>query len=131
MHMTTRIRSNWKRFPGLFARIFNNSLTFTSLKLAIITTHPIQYNAPLFRSLAGRNIISIKVFYTWGLAGSKPNYDPGFGKVIGWDMPLLEGYEFEFMNNIASDQGSHHFRGINNPDIIQKINEYRPGAILV
>ncbi len=37
-------------------------------RLAIVTTHPIQYNAPLFELLAKRNKIDIRVFYTWGEA---------------------------------------------------------------
>ena len=53
-------------------------------KLAIITTHPIQYYAPLFQLLHQRQKISIKVFYTWGETISG-KYDPGFKKKIEWD----------------------------------------------
>jgi len=35
-------------------------------KLAIITTHPIQYYAPIFKLLSERKKIEICVFYTWG-----------------------------------------------------------------
>jgi len=100
-------------------------------RLAIITTHPIQYNAPLFELLSKRNKIDIKVFYTWGETVLKQKYDPGFGKVIKWDIPLLEGYEYEFLANISADKGSHHFKGIDNPDIIERINNYHPDAVLV
>src|SRR6185312_6093732 len=100
-------------------------------RLAIVTTHPIQYNAPLFELLTKRNKIDIKVFYTWGETVLKRKYDPGFGKVIKWDIPLLEGYEYEFLANISSEKDSHHFNGIENPNIIKKINNYHPDAVLV
>ncbi len=58
-------------------------------------------------------------------------YDPGFGKIVVWDIPLLEGYNYEFLENTAADKGSHHFNGIINPYIIESINEYKPDAILV
>ena len=100
-------------------------------RLAIITTHPIQYNAPLFQLLALRKQIELKVFYTWGETVLTEKYDPGFGKVIDWDIPLLTGYEYEFLENTASDKGSHHFNGIVNPGIIPSIKQYNPDAILV
>jgi glycosyltransferase involved in cell wall biosynthesis len=100
-------------------------------RLAIITTHPIQYNAPLFTVLARRGQISIKVFYTWGEKVLKEKYDPGFGKNIQWDVPLLEGYDYEFINNIAKHPGTHHFKGIINPTLIDSIKKWKADAILV
>ncbi|MCG7856212.1 glycosyltransferase family 4 protein [Flavihumibacter sediminis] len=100
-------------------------------RLAIITSHPIQYNAPVFQLLRIRGKIKTKVFYTWGEQAIKERYDPGFDRKINWDIPLLDGYDFEFMFNKSSDPGSHHFRGIINPDLKGKIIEYNPDTILV
>ena len=100
-------------------------------KLAIITTHPIQYNAPLFELLTRQNKIDIKVFYTWGNTVLGKKYDPGFGKFIEWNIPLLKGYNYEFLDNIAKDKGSHHFNGIINPGIIEIIKNYEADALLV
>jgi len=100
-------------------------------RLAIITTHPIQYNAPLFKLLQQRGNINIKVFYTWGKAVLEKKFDPGFGKTINWDIPLLEGYEYVFEKNISTDAGSHHFKGIDNPELINHITEWGADAILV
>ncbi len=103
----------------------------TMKKLAIITTHPIQYNAPLFRLLAERGKIQPKIYYTWGEAGFTAKYDPGFKKVIEWDIPLLEGYEYTFCNNIARHPGSHHFNGIINPGLSREIRDWGADAVLV
>ena len=50
-------------------------------KLAIITTHPIQYYAPIFKLLAKE--LALKVFYTAGDL-SLDKYDPGFQQKIEW-----------------------------------------------
>ncbi|MEO7214175.1 glycosyltransferase family 4 protein [Mucilaginibacter sp.] len=98
--------------------------------LAIVTTHPIQYYAPVFKLLHQRQNISIKVFYTWGEA-CLTKYDPGFGQEIKWDVPVLEGYPYEFVENTAADAGSHHFKGIITPNLIQQITAWQADAILV
>ncbi|MEO6329114.1 MAG: glycosyltransferase family 4 protein [Ginsengibacter sp.] len=100
-------------------------------KLAIITTHPIQYNAPFFKLLAESKIIQLKVFYTWGTTVTETKFDPGFQRTIDWDIPLLEGYEYEFLRNTAKEKGSHHFNGIINPGIVQKIKSWQPDALLI
>ena len=61
-------------------------------KIAIVTSHPIQYYAPLFRLLAKK--VELKVFYTWGKE-ALVKFDPGFGKKVEWDIPLLDGYEYQ------------------------------------
>jgi glycosyltransferase involved in cell wall biosynthesis len=99
-------------------------------KLAIITTHPIQYYAPVFSLLSRRQQIHIRVFYTWSQAAIS-KHDPGFNKNIAWDIPLLDGYEYEWVNNTSPDPGSHHFNGIINPGLTDRVNAYRPDAVLV
>lgn len=100
-------------------------------RLAIITTHPIQYNAPLFKLLQERGAVKIKVFYTWGDTVLENKFDPGFGRTVNWDIPLLEGYEYCFEKNISGDPGSHHFRGINNPGLVEHISQWNADAVLV
>jgi glycosyltransferase involved in cell wall biosynthesis len=100
-------------------------------RLAIITTHPIQYNAPVFKMLHERGNIEIRVFYTWSQSANGELYDPGFKKNITWDLPLLQGYPFTFVNNVSTDPGSHRFSGIDNPTLKAEVTEYEPDAIMV
>jgi glycosyltransferase involved in cell wall biosynthesis len=99
-------------------------------KLAIITTHPIQYNAPLFRLLNERENIAIKVFYTWGQSKEEV-FDARFGMKRSWDIPLLDGYDHEFVLNTSHNPDSNRFFGIMNPDLIQKIKSFQPDSVLV
>ncbi|WP_299517059.1 glycosyltransferase family 4 protein [Mucilaginibacter sp.] len=74
--------------------------------------------------------IDLKVFYTWG-DESVSKYDPGFNKNISWDIDLLTGYNYQWLINTAVNPGSHHFRGIVNPDIINHIQNWQPDTLLV
>lgn len=100
-------------------------------KIAIISSHPIQYNAPLFALLAKETEIDLMVFYTWGEAALGPKFDPDFGKEIEWDIPLLEGYNYKFLKNTSKEPGSHHFKGIINPTLNKEIEDWGPDIIWV
>lgn len=97
-------------------------------KLAIICSHPIQYYAPVFKLIAANQNIDLKVFYT---LGSENQTDQGFIQNIIWDIPLLEGYPYEFIENVSKNPGSHHYKGIINPDLINKINAFKPDVLLI
>lgn len=100
-------------------------------RLAIVSTHPIQYYAPLFQALARSKSLLPRVFYTWSQTAAAPVADPGFNRAITWDVPLLDGYEFEFVPNIAARPGTDHFQGLRNPGLIRAIETWGADAVLV
>ncbi|WP_088889457.1 glycosyltransferase family 4 protein [Leptolyngbya ohadii] len=99
-------------------------------KLAIITSHPIQYYAPWFRYLANQAALDLRVFYLWNF-GIGQQSDPGFQQVIEWDIPLLEGYDFEFVPNLSDRPGTQHFWGLHNPTLLQQVRQYQPDGVLM
>jgi glycosyltransferase involved in cell wall biosynthesis len=44
---------------------------------------------------------------------------------------LLEGYEYSFVKNVATEPGSHHFKGIDNPGLVKEIKAWNADAVLV
>jgi len=100
-------------------------------KLAIVCTHPIQYYAPVFRALAQISGIEPRVFYTWSQTASESIFDPGFGTELKWDIPLLEGYAYQFVENVSPRPGPDHFSGLKTPTLTREIEEWRPDALLV
>lgn len=76
-------------------------------RLAVLATHPIQYQAPLWQTVASRGKIDLKVFYASSF-GVQRSLDPGFGEEFAWDVPLLEGYEHEFVPSVKL----HPFGGV-------------------
>jgi glycosyltransferase involved in cell wall biosynthesis len=100
-------------------------------KLAIVNTHPIQYYSPVFRALAASGEIDLRVFYTWSQAAANSLFDSGFGTEVKWDIPLLDGYQYQFVPNLAKRPGLDHFGGLHTPTLAQEIEAWRPDAILV
>lgn len=99
-------------------------------KLGIITSHPIQYYAPWFRYLNNDSDLQIKVFYLWDF-GVTQKLDAGFQQVLQWDIPLLDGYEYEFVANVSSQPGVRHFWGLQNPSLTSQVKAYNPDAVLL
>jgi glycosyltransferase involved in cell wall biosynthesis len=100
------------------------------LRLAIVSTHPIQYYAPLFRRLSARDELDVHVLYGWE-GSSNGDYDPGFDEEVTWDIPLLEGYPYTLLENESTDPGPHHFRGIVTPNLVPIVEDWKPDALLV
>lgn len=85
-----------------------------SLKMGVLATHPIQYHAPLFRELAGREGVDLSVYFC-----HKPTPEEqgqGFGVAFEWDVDLLGGYRHEFMSNRARHP-TQGFLGYDTPEI--------------
>jgi len=101
------------------------------LRLAIVSTHPIQYYAPIFQTLARSSVLVPRVFYTWSQTAAAAVADPGFDRAITWDIPLLEGYEHEFVPNVAPRPGTDHFQGLMNPGLIQSIQAWGADGVLI
>ena len=100
-------------------------------RLAVVTTHPVQYYAPLFRQLAANGLVEPHVFYGWTGAASGAALDRGFGTSFQWDVPLLEGYEHTFVPNVSDDPGTHRVGGIDGPGLVPAVEAWAPDAVLV
>jgi glycosyltransferase involved in cell wall biosynthesis len=101
------------------------------LKLAIITSHPIQYYAPVFRALTLLGSIDVRVFYTWSQVADSGVFDRDFRAQVTWDVPLLTGYAYQFVQNVARRPGTDHFGGLTNPTLIGEINGWEADVVLV
>ncbi|HEX8493368.1 MAG TPA: glycosyltransferase family 4 protein [Pyrinomonadaceae bacterium] len=68
--------------------------------LAILTTHPIQYQVPLWQALAREGAVPFEVWY-FSDHGIRPSYDVQFGKSFSWDLDTLDGYPSRFLKTNA------------------------------
>lgn len=71
------------------------------LSLAYFVSHPIQYQAPLLRLIAAEPDIKLKVFF-YSDFSLKGYQDQGFSRIIKWDIPLIEGYDYHFIDCLGS-----------------------------
>jgi glycosyltransferase involved in cell wall biosynthesis len=65
-------------------------MTAEKTKLCVVTTHPIQYMAPWFRTLATDPALDLDVIFFRELNATQQGV--GFGKAFQWDVPLRQGY---------------------------------------
>jgi glycosyltransferase involved in cell wall biosynthesis len=70
--------------------------------LAILSTHPIQYQVPLWRLLAGRSRVPFRVLYM-SHRGLESSFDPGFGRTVAWDIDLAGGYPHELLDTLRGE----------------------------
>ncbi|MCJ0742435.1 glycosyltransferase family 4 protein [Pedobacter montanisoli] len=91
--------------------------------LIIFSTHPIQYQVPLWQAMAKEGI-DFEVWYFTDF-GLKSSFDIQFGKSFSWDLPMLEGYKYRFLRvneNAAPNKG---FRGIVLKDNLKRLLKER------
>ena len=102
----------------------------TEKKLAVVTTHPIQYHGAWFRRLAAEPGLSLEVFYCHQATATE-QADAGFGVEFDWDVSLLDGYPHRFLRNVASEPGIAGFGGLDTPEIREIITRERFDGVLI
>jgi glycosyltransferase involved in cell wall biosynthesis len=99
------------------------------MKLAVVTTHPIQYQAPIWRLLAAAPDLHVRVYF--GSDFSVRGYqDSGFGVQVNWDVPLTEGYDHEFLSTSPTIQSTADLR-LNRHDFRQRLGRFGPSCALI
>jgi glycosyltransferase involved in cell wall biosynthesis len=99
-------------------------------RLAILSTHPIQYHVAWFRALAARTDLEIHVYYCHK-ATPQEQSRAGFGVEFDWDIPLLDGYQHSFLKNISKLAGHGKFGGFDTPELKEIIKRREYDAVLV
>jgi len=85
-------------------------------RVLLVSTHPVQYAAPVFRQMAQHPRLEILLAYC-SLQGAEPGIDPEFGVPIAWDVPLLTGYPWVHVPNRSLRPGLGRFFGLLNPGL--------------
>jgi glycosyltransferase involved in cell wall biosynthesis len=99
-------------------------------RLAIVSTHPIQYHSPWFRALATHSDIDLEVFFCHQ-ATPKEQAAAGFGVEFDWDVDVLGGYRHRFLKNVSVQPSVTSFRGVDPPEIRQIVEQESFDAVLV
>jgi glycosyltransferase involved in cell wall biosynthesis len=87
------------------------------MRLGILASHPIQYQAPWFRRLAKE--VELEVFFA-----HRPDVvqqGEGFGGKFSWDVDLLSGYKNHFLKNVSHRPSPSRFFGCDTPEIAKII----------
>lgn len=97
--------------------------------LAIISTHPIQYLAPLYRQLV-RLDIPLKVYFASD-SSVRGAVDSEFLVDFAWDIPILEGYAYKFFDHKPNNSNKVGFWSFNREEIYPELRRNDFGAVLI
>jgi glycosyltransferase involved in cell wall biosynthesis len=97
-------------------------------KLAILTSHVIQYQDPLFRQIAEHPEIDLTVLFC-SREGAEQYHDEGMGVALKWDLELLKGYRHLFLRNLSPGLGNS-LRQVN-PGVVAVLRRERFDAVVV
>jgi glycosyltransferase involved in cell wall biosynthesis len=99
------------------------------IRLAYFASHPIQYQAPLLRRIARESDIDLTAFFSSDLS-VRGYHDSGFGVRVQWDIPLLEGYKYEFLPRLRETDHLEFAKPLN-WGILSRLRKGRFDAIWV
>jgi glycosyltransferase involved in cell wall biosynthesis len=102
-------------------------MTERKLRVLTISSHPIQYGAPLFRIMAAHPKLDFQVAYC-SLRGAEAGFDPEFGANVQWDVPLLDGYKWTHIPNRGN--GSENFLAWRNTGLWKFIRQGNFDAVI-
>jgi len=98
-------------------------------KLAILISHPIQYQVSLFKMLAEHPQIDLTVYFCCKY-GVEKTFDSAFKEEIEWKIPLLEGYKHKFLKNWCPCPSPVFWKQIN-PGILKELKRNKFDALLI
>lgn len=101
-----------------------------SYRLGILSTHPIQYYSPWYRALTAEPDLDLTVYYAYRQTAHGQG-QAGFGVAFDWDVPVLDGYRHEFLDNVARRPNVFDFWGCDTPAIRERIASGGFDAFLV
>jgi len=108
----------------------NNTSGKLPIKVGVVTSHPIQYQVPLFRAIASQPGIDLTVFFGSNHGIDPDKIDPGFGRTFAWDISLLDGYKHIFLNNSKPGMEVGDWR-LDAPDLKSYLSSECFDAVLV
>ncbi len=100
-----------------------------SFRFGAVISHPTQHHSPVFRELAKVPGLRVRVFYACD-HGARESYDPGFHTRFAWDVPLLDGYEYEILRPGFSPR-RFGFWEVDSASLPERLEAFRPHALWV
>lgn len=98
-------------------------------RIAVVTSHVIQYQDPLFKQLAAHPEIDLTVLFCSRI-GAERYLDWDLGVELTWDIKMLEGYRHSFLRNIALKSRGGFWTRVN-PGVVPALLTGRFDAVLV
>lgn len=100
------------------------------MDLVIVASHPIQYQACVWRELEALRALRFEVWYGTDY-GVRPQASQWGPKDFRWDVDLLSGYPHRFLPNWSRRPDPQRYLGKIYPPLVTELMALRPKAVLV
>lgn len=101
---------------------------YSAPRVALIVSHPVQYQAPVFRALSA--LMPVEVFFAHRL-NTIDQTRAGFEDSDDWDVDLLHGYRAHYLRNVSRRPGVHRFNGCHTPGVYTVLRDGRFDCCLI
>lgn len=98
------------------------------MKVLWLASHPIQYQAPLFRALSARCELTVAFAHR---QTATQQGQAGYGVAFDWDVDLLAGYRSVFLRPAASQPSIDRFWQCRSDDVEPLIEREKPDALVL
>jgi glycosyltransferase involved in cell wall biosynthesis len=99
------------------------------IKVVIIATHPIQYHIPWFRLLSSHEHINLKVYFA--MIPDQNQQGVGFDIPFFWNIPIMEGYDWQVLYNSTSNPNLNGFFSSSIPGIFYVLKKSKPDVVIL
>jgi len=99
------------------------------MRVAMVTTHPIQYQVPWLQRLAAREDIELMVYFA--MLPDAVEQGREFGVAFAWDLPLTEGYAYKVLQNVSKRPSVTEFAGCDTPGVGAELRAGNFDAVIV
>lgn len=98
-------------------------------RVGFLTSHPIQYQIPVFRHLAADPALDFTVFFCQMPDARMQGAE--FNVSFTWDIPLFDGYEHRVLKNVSRRPSVMDYHGCDTPEISEILADGRFDALIV
>ncbi len=98
-------------------------------RVGFLTSHPIQYQIPVFRHLAADPALDFTVFFCQIPDARMQGAE--FNVPFTWDLPLFGGYRHRVLKNVSPHPGVMDYRGCDTPEIAAILAAERFDAFII
>jgi glycosyltransferase involved in cell wall biosynthesis len=99
------------------------------MRVAFLTTHPIQYQTGWFRAMSEDPRLDLDILYCHNPTPQEQG-SAGFGVPFTWDVPLFDGYRYRFLRNVSREPSTGTFFGLDTPELRRLIQNRRYDAVI-
>lgn len=99
------------------------------MRVAVVTSHPVQYQVPWLRLLADTPGIDLTVHYAMIPEAAEQGRE--FGVAFQWDIPLLGGYRHVVLRNVSPRPSVTEFGGCDTPEVGRLLRDGSYDAVIV